>query len=404
MVLALAMLAPPILLGALAHTLWSLGLADLGFPGATTPTDLEVAQQGFRADFELVEFGLFVIFGLLTLGALHITEDALGGLQAFSLAALLFLTYVVFQRWDFGGSLDAARIASGVALWGLGWVLIMLHLFSLLRSTPHRKWNWVTGTVGLVQAAAFFLTLELAIFVSLEWAALVVAVLGLAAAAFFMGRRGEIRRLWGYQGRGRVQLPPVEWRGGLLVALYAVLAFGMIGAEYVHHFRYDPTFDRPHYVLMAATTPLGIVLFGTLSERGGRRSLLYGVPLVVGFAVLAENLFGSPWPVAVAEGIMLGAVPYLFQYLAEATMVLTRGTIYLFSLGAVVVLAAGGTVATWATFWTPIDENSLVLAEMAALLFALLLAPQLPETRPQVSESEELADYLELARRIQHRP
>lgn len=398
--LAVAMLTPPVLLGALANMLMSLHLADLSL--VPTGDGLSAVQAELRSDVELVNITFFVVFGLMTMGALHMSEDALRGLHGFGLATLLFVGYAVHQRWDLGvDDPVAAQIGLGIAFWGLGWVLIVLHLFSFLRTTPHRKWNWVTGGVGLYQAALFFLAMEIGILFDPATAALVFMAIGVIASVFFFANQDRVGRLWGYGRRDRVHLPDVDLKGGLFVIVYAVIVFGMIGAEYVHHFSYAPVWTRAHYLLLAATTPLGVVLFGALAERGGRRAVLYGLPISIMFALVIPQLFDSVWLLVVAEGIMLGSMPYLFQYLAEATRVLTRGTVFLFSMGAVMLLGLGGTFNANFERFSPIDDpTSRIFLQIASLLVAMVLAPQMPETQAQVTDEEDIEDYLALARQV----
>lgn len=398
--MAVAMMTPPVLLGAFANMLLAMHLADLSVvPGISG--DVAAAQAAFRDEVHIVDITLFVMFGILTFASLHFTEDAMRGLHGFALVVLLLVCGVVYGSWTFGiADTQTLQIGLGITFWGLGWVLIMVQMFSLLRATPHRKWTWVTGGVGLYQAAMFFLALELGIYASARTAALVFMMVGSVSTIVFSAHRDLVGTLWGYGRRNKVRLPDISWKGALLVVIYSVVVFGMIGAEYVHHFAYEPVWGRQHYVLLAATTPIGVVLFGTISERGGRRALLYAVPIAIAFALLFQEVLNAIWPLVIAEGIMLGSLPYLFQYLAEATQVLTRGTVFLFSLGAVAIMGFGGTFNQQFTEFVPVDPASRVLLEFAGLLVAVALAPQLPETRARVTDEQELEDYLELARRV----
>ena len=398
-VLALAVLTPPILIGALANTLMAVRLSELTFV-ASDPESLLAALGAFKDAIELTTVAFFVIFGLLSVAALHATEDAMRGMVAFSTLTLGFLSFAVYDEWGFGTDLATAQLGIGIAFWGLGWVITMVHLFALLRATPHRKWTYVAGAVGLYQAIAFFLTLQIAVWINMQAAAVLLVLLGLLSAVIVFDNRHDIGDLWGYGLRRSVRLPDVSARRLIIVALYALIVFGLIGAEYQYHFDYVPRFALLHYVLLAAMTPVGVVLFGALSERGGRRTLLYGVPLVVAAGLIFQRAFTTAWPLAVAEGIMLGALPYLFQYLAEATRLLTRGSVYLFAMGAVAVLGVAGTFAAHFRAWTDWNPQQMLLLEFALMVVALAIAPQLPETRAQVSEEEELEDYLELARRV----
>lgn len=400
MVLAAAVLTPPVLLAALANTLMALRLSSLGFD-LSDPAAAYGALVAFKTSVEVTTISLFIIFGLLAVFALHATDDAMKGMVVFSSLTLLFLAGATYGEWGFGTDPATAQLGLGIAFWGLGWVLMMVHLFALLRGTPHRRWNWVAGGVGLYQAAAFFLTLEIAIWLSLQAAAVLLVLLTAVAIVVVFDNRQRIGELWGYGLRRQVRLPERDGKGLALVAVYGIATFGLLGAEYQHHFSYRPTFTLLHFVLLAAMTPVGVMLFGALSERGGRRALLYAVPIVIGSGILIQNAFQVAWPLAVAEGIMLGSLPFLFQYLAEATKLLTRGSIFVFSMGAVGILGAAGSFVAHFAAWTDLGSDQVLLMEFAALIVAVAVAPQLPETKPQVTEEEELEDYLALARRVQ---
>lgn len=399
-VLALAVLTPPILIAALANTLIAVRLSDLSFE-ATGPDALFRELVAFQDAVHLATIAFFVIFGILIFAAIHATEDAMKGMIGFSTGTLVFLAVAVYAGWGFGTDPATAQLGIGIAFWGLGWVLTMIHLFALLRATPHRKWNWVAGGVGLAQAAGFFLVLQIGIWISLQVAALFLILLGGVAVAVVLDNRQTIGALWGYGLRRHVRLPEVDARRLVLVAVYAVLTFGLIGAEYQHHFAYQPGFALGHYVLLAAITPVGVVLFGLISERGGRRALLYAIPIVVGGALIIDRGVATVWPLVVAEGIMLGALPFLFQYLAEATKLLTRGSVFVFSLGAVGIIGLAGSFTAHFGAWTDLSGDQILLLQFAAVIVALAVAPQLPETRAQVTEEEELEDYLALAKRVQ---
>lgn len=391
-ILAAAVLTPPVLLGALSSAVTFLGLAALDIP------DLG-ARQAFKEDAELLDIVLFIVLAIGTFIALTVPEEPLKGLHGYTLGVLLLLVAAVRWDWSFGLSTAAAQIGLGIALWGLGWVLVSLHAIGLLRTLPHRRWVFVTGAIATYLAVATFTAVALGEAWGLAAVADLFAILALLAAVLVYVNREHMAE-WGYRRLQDVHLPKEDLKRSILVPVYGLALFGLIGAAFVHHFDYGHLAPGHYLTLFGSTVP-AVLLFGAVMERAGRRALLYTIPVLVGFVFVVQAAVDTPWPIMVLEGALLGTLLYLFQYFVEVSRVLGRTVVFAITMGAVAAMGAGGSFVAQFQGLTGIAQEQLLILQLAGLLLVFALAPLVPDTVPRVTEEEEIADYLEMARRVQ---
>lgn len=404
--LAAVVAGPAALLGALANLLVLSELAALNvWPGAgSVPGDWQ-QLAAFREHVEVLLVGLVVVLGLATLAVIHFSRSAVVGLNLWASALVALLAFAVLNAWTLGGPHAAsARIGMGTALWGLGWVLITLVLYGFFRAVKRRHWSWTTLALGTYFALVNLVVVLGGILVSVETVALFVLLLAALASFVVLMHRDEVARLWGYSGHQDDVAPSKVFSAGVpLVALYGVLVFGLIGAAYQHHFDYRPQAGMAHFLLMALAFVVGVPLFGFLTRREGRRTLLLLVPLAALVPIvlqLVQQQYDLMWALALAEGLMFAAIPFLLQYLAEATGRFTRGSAFLFSLGAVLTMGAGASIVAQLSGIEAFSPDILLSLQIAAFLGAMFVAFVLPETRAQVSTEEEIEDYLAVAKRV----
>ncbi len=403
--LAAATAGPAALLGALANLLVLSELAVLDvWPGAGSDPGRWQQLAAFREHVEVLLVGLVVVLGLATLTVIHFSRSAVVGLNLWGSALVALLAFAVLNEWTLGGpQASSARLGMGTALWGLGWVLVTLNLYGFFRAVQRRHWAWTTIALGTFFAGVNLVVVLFGALVSVETVALFVFLVAALASFIVVMDRGEVARLWGYAGRHSDSVARPSFTGLPLVALYGVLVFGLIGAAYQHHFDYRPQAGMGHFLLLALAFVVGVPLFGFLTRREGRRTLLLLVPLTALVPIvlqLVQQQYDLMWALALAEGIMFAAVPFLLQYLAEATGRFTRGSAFLFSMGAVLTMGAGASIVAQLSGIEAVSPDLLLSLQIAAFLGAMFVAFVLPETRAQVSTEEEIEDYLAVAKRV----
>jgi hypothetical protein len=404
LLLAIAVAAPAVLLGALGNllVLGELAVLDV-WPGPGSGSEAWQALEGLALHVSLLTVGLFLVVGFALFLVVRFAQDAVTALNLAACSLLVLLGVAVLSGWSLGGTEVSARIGLGVAFWGLSWVFLGLHLYAFLNPMAHRFWAWVTMGLGGLFAGVGLLVLVVGVWIPPDAMALLLLLVGASASFAVVMHRAQVRRSWGFSNARGSSSPQTHTKHLPLAGLYLVLVLGLMGASYQHHFDYRPQAGMGHFVLMGAAFLVGIPVFGGLMRRSSRRTFLLLVPLAVFVPIilqLVQHQHNVLWAIALSEGFMLGAVLFVLQYLAEVAARISRVMATAVALGAVATIGAGGSVVAQLSGLEAFTPDLLLSLQFAAFFTAMLVALGLPEVKAQLRKEEELEEYLEVAKRL----
>ncbi len=406
LLLAVALTAPAALLGALANllVLGELAVLDV-WPGPQDSSGTLQELTAFREHVQVLVVGLFAVLGLATFVVVQFAPDAKVALNLWATALMGLFALALVSAWTLGGTTSSMRIGTGTALWGIAWVLVALHLYAFLRALKPHHWVWTTMGVGVLAAALTLLMLVFGVFVPVEFIALAGFLLAALCSFVVVMTHREARMMGGFTAPAPD--PGAAREGGSgrmpLVAGYMAIVFVLIGTAYQHHFAYRPSSGMGHFVLMALAFLVGVGGFGLLMWRTSRRTMLLFIPLAAFVPVIllsVQQQHSVLWAVAITQGLMLAAIPFLLQYLLESVPKVTRTVALAASLGPVLIIGAGASLVAQLSALEAFTPNLLLSLQFAAFFSAMLLALALPETLGPVDEEEEIEEYLEVARRV----